>query len=470
MRRGGRWTGSSFAAGRGAGVLRALRSAVRSGAPLLLALTVPSAEGLGAQAAPDTAVLRVPAGNSTVVTYPRNLGRVSVGDPSVADAVVVSAREVVVNGKAIGTTTLLAWTEAGGRRQHTVRVTPDVASLEADLRTFFPEEEIGVAASAGNTVVLSGTVSDPAVAGKAVGLAGRLGEDVNVLNNLKVPDPAQVLLQVRFAEVNRTALREYGARFLRLNPVDPLEEDQAAVTPESFSGAFPGNPTQSFSEAVNFFLFERGTKVSAFIRALEQEGHFRSLAEPNLLTVPGDSASFLAGGEFPIPVVQAGAQAGGITVQFREFGIRLNFFPTITNSGAVRMRVAPEVSQLDFANALEVEGFRIPAISARRAETVVELREGQTFAIAGLLDSSLTRNVNKVPLLGDIPILGSLFRSKQIRQNRTELLVLVTPYLVQPTEAPPALPTGEPETWRWDESIPDTLAVPAHPHGEGAGR
>lgn len=470
MRRRGRRASPPSGAGWRVGVLRVLRSAAHLGTPLLVALALPAAEELGAQVAPDTAVLRVPAGSSTVVTYSRNLERVSVGDPSVADAVVVSARELVVNGKATGTTTLLTWTEAGGRRQHSVRVTPDVESLEADLRTFFPEEEIEVASSTGNTVVLTGTVSDPAAAEKAMGLAGRLGEDVNVLNNMKVPDPAQVLLQVRFAEVNRTALREYGARFLRLNPVDPLEEDQAGVTPESFSGAFPGNPTQSFSEAVNFFLFERGTKVGAFIRALEQKGHFRSLAEPNLLTVPGDSASFLAGGEFPIPVLQAGAQAGGITVQFREFGIRLNFFPTITNSGAVRMRVTPEVSQLDFANALEIEGFRIPAISARRAETVVELGEGQTFAIAGLLDNSLTRNVNKIPILGDLPILGALFRSKQIRQNRTELLVLVTPYLVQPTEAPPALPTEEPETWQWDESIPDTLAVPGHPRGEGSGR
>ena len=194
---------------------------------------------------------------------------------------------------------------------------------------------------------------------------------------------------------------------------------------------------------------------------------FRSLAEPNLITSPGDSASFLAGGEFPFPVVQGGAQAGAVSIQFREFGVRLNFTPTITNSGAIRLEVAPEVSQLDFANGLTISGFQIPAILSRRASTVVEVADGQTFAIAGLVDQSMTENVSKVPVLGDIPVLGQLFRSEEMRQERSELLVLVTPELVRPAEASRSkdVPTGEPEDWPWMKQLEmeDTVSVDPPP-------
>lgn len=403
--------------------------------------------------------LTVAAGNSTVLDFPANLQRLSLGDPNVADAVVVSARELVINGKEVGSTTLLTWLQNGQRRSYAVKVIPDAEGLERDLARYFPEQEIHVSAT-GGTLVLSGTVTDPQVAEKALELAeNRVGEGGTVLDNVVVPDRGQILLKVRFAEVNRSAMRDLGVNFLRAVPEDPFSDDIGAIGPGGIFSGSPNDeaPTGTLSDAVNFYLFHEGSSVSAFVEALQTRGLFRSLAEPNLLAVPGDSASFLAGGEFPFPVVQGGGGGGAtsVTIQFREFGIRLGFRPTITNSGAIRLKVAPEVSQLDFSQGLQVSGFNVPAILSRRAETTIELRDGQTFAIAGLMDNSWVKNTEKVPFLGDIPILGALFRSESLQQNRTELLVLVTPHLVQPTDEEPAVPTGEPEEWDWSPSMRD---------------
>jgi pilus assembly protein CpaC len=221
------------------------------------------------------------------------------------------------------------------------------------------------------------------------------------------------------------------------------------VPPGSNFLNLPLGPNQTFSDAVNFFLFQRSSNVAAFIQALQTQGDFKSLAEPNLMTLPNETASFLAGGEFPFPVVQGGAQSGGVTVEFREFGVRLNFTPEITNAGAIRLAVEPEVSSLDFSGGLELAGFQIPVLLSRRASTVVEIQPGQTFAIAGLMDNKMTESVRKVPLLGDIPILGQLFRSSSFQQSQTELLVLVTPHLVGPDMEVAAIPTGELDTWDW---------------------
>ena len=173
---------------------------------------------------------------------------------------------------------------------------------------------------------------------------------------------------------------------------------------------------------MNFFLLHPSSDVSLFIQALKSNGLFRSLAEPNLLAVHGQEASFLAGGEFPYPVVQGGANVGSVTIQFREFGVRLSFTPTIQPSGNIRLHVAPEVSTLDFANGLTLQGFNIPSILSRKAETELELADGQTFAMAGLIDNSIIEDIDKIPVLGDIPVLGSLFRSKEARQNRIDWL------------------------------------------------
>lgn len=396
-------------------------------------------------------LITIAVGNSALVTVPSGLRRVSIADPETADAVLVSNNEVVVNGKAGGTTSLLIWDNNGTLTLYTVRITADAATLEAEFQRLFPGEDIRVSA-VGSGVVLSGQVRDTRTRNQALELARTLGEDVQVLDHLGLPDQGQVLLRVRFAEVSRNALEQYGVNVTRVDPRNVRGDDEGGLTAGGvvpFSRDFleGDGPEQTFSDAVNFFLFHDASKFGAFVQALRGQGLFRSLAEPNLLAMPGEQASFLAGGEFPVPVVQGTGGATAISVLFKEFGIRLAFTPDITNSGAIRLHVAPEVSALDFANGVELSGFRVPSLTSRKAETTVELMPGQTFAIAGLMDNSWVENSNKLPLLGDIPILGALFRSKDLRQNRTELLVLVTPELVRPSNVAPELPTGEPDTW-----------------------
>jgi pilus assembly protein CpaC len=268
----------------------------------------------------------------------------------------------------------------------------------------------------------------------------------------------QVLLQVRFAEVNRTVLKDFSTR-LTLQNADEFRDN----TPTNWRTITSGDG--SFDFVVN-----QGSNVlvEGLIDALKTRGLFKSLAEPNLMTLPGKEAYFLAGGRFPFPTIQgaaAGASANSVTITFEEFGVKLRFTPNITRSGAIRLKLEPEVSSLDFANGLVISGFEIPTILTRKATTEVELREGQYLAIAGLLDNSMIDNLTKIPILGDIPILGALFRSKSADQKRNELLVLVTPRLVQASDAPPPLPTGEPSNWKWDGSLkgPANPAAPLQP-------
>lgn len=426
--------------------------ALRIGSALILALFA-LAGGISAQVGQEV-VLAV--GNSVVIPGGGTLTRIAIGDPNIADATLAGPTEVLVNGVAPGSTSLFIWTQAGTRTNYTIRVTLDAPSLEREFAQLFPNEDIRVTA-VGRSVILSGRIRDPRVAEKAVILARSLGEDVQVMNNLSVPNPGQVLLQVRFAEVSRSWQRELGPTLIMRNGsnidvvLGPLDNVRTAdADGEAIA--------EVFSDAVNFFLFHEPSQVAAFVQALETNGLFRSLAEPNLIAMPGETASFLAGGEFPFPVVQGNQGNNAVSIQWKEFGIRLDFTPYITNSGSIRLRVAPEVSALDFANGLTISGFRIPSILSRKASTVVELEDGQTFAIAGLVDNSIVENISKVPFLGDIPILGELFKSRDLRQNRTELLVLVTPRIVQPLNQEPPLPTGEPETWGWNKSIRDSDA------------
>lgn len=404
--------------------------------------------GAGAQAVAGEALI-VPRGASALVASTNPIQRVSIGDPEIADAVTISPREVLVNGRKLGSTSLIIWEQNGTRRLYNVEVTVDAPALERQLRTLFPNEPIAVTAS-GNVLILSGRVSDAGIARRALEIAR--GTGATVIENLNIPPARQVLLQVRFAEVNRSAALQLGTQFgvgkttAALNPEAPNEGD-------SF--------VQTLSDGlVRLFLFEDNVQFSAVLEALQSRGMFRSLAEPNLLAIEGREASFLAGGEIPIPVPQTG-QNGGITIVFKEFGIRLRFTPRVTIAGNVRLQVAPEVSSLDFANAIQFSGFLIPALRTRRADTEIELRPGQTFAIAGLMDNTVQRSTSRIPFLGDLPILGPLFRSRDVQENRTELLVLVTPQVVEPSGVAPELPTGEPESWRWDRS----LRGPATPGG-----
>ncbi len=409
---------------------------------LLLVAAIPAAAKPVAAQEEPAEVVTIARGGSALLPQSAPIERLSVGDPEVADAIVVSPQEVLVNAREIGSTSVFVWDVAGQRRFYTIEVTIDAGAIERQLRQLFPGESISVSAS-GNVIVLSGRIRNAEIGRRALEIARASG--ATVVDNLMQPAPQQILLQVRFAEVSRTAAVQLGADYrvgetsVTLNPSRTREEGDRVV--ETLSDGL-----------VKLFLFERGIQVDAVLRALRSDGSFRSLAEPNLLALEGQEASFLAGGEFPFPVPQPGA-ANAVTVVFKEYGIRLKFLPRVTPDGSIRLAVAPEVSSLDFANGLELTGFRIPSLLTRRAETEVELRAGQTLAIAGLLDNMMQNGDSRIPFLGDVPILGALFRSRNVQQNRSELLVLVTPTLVEPTDTPPPLPGGEPETWDWERHL-----------------
>jgi len=375
-------------------------------------------------------------GTSAVLVSPTQFNRVSMADPAIAEAVVMSPTEVLINGLTLGNTTFVVWDTAGVRRIYGVEVTADAGALERHLATLYPNENIEVTAR-GNTMILSGRVSSAFVARRTLELAE--GSGAVVINNLQVPAPSQIMLQVRFAEVNRSAIRSLGNQVIEtLNP-DVLDGD----------GDWRGSTDSD--GVVELSLINSDAYLNAFIQALKETGDFQSLAEPTLLALDGEEAAFLAGGEFPFPTVQGAQQSNAVSIEWREFGVRLDFTPSITNIGNIRLDIAPEVSSLDFAGGLTISGFQMPTILSRRAETQVELQEGQHLAIAGLLDQSIQENIRKLPILGDIPILGKLFRSEDERQEVTELLVIVSPRIVEPVDLPPEIPTGEPETWDWEE-------------------
>jgi pilus assembly protein CpaC len=385
--------------------------------------------------------VQLTAGRSTVVATEFDVTRIAVTDPTVADAVVVEPREILVDGKKAGTISLIVWGAGGRRQQYDVVVEQPVAALEQQLRSLFPGEDVTVATSEGATI-LSGRVSSTNVMLRMGEISAASMPKSQLVNLLQVPggsESQQVMLQVRFAEVNRRALAEAGlGLFLTRQRFLGRSTTQQFAAPTFESEA--GEDKVVFSDFLNLFLWDRKLGVGGVLRALESSGGFQSLAEPNLIAYNGQEASFLAGGEFPVPVVSGAA--GTVSVLFKEFGIRLNFTPTIAGD-VIRLKVRPEVSSLDFANGITLQGFRIPALTTRRAETVVELRDGQSFAIAGLLDNQSQNDAAALPYLSKLPIIGNLFKSRADRKEQTELMVLITPRLVRaldPDEVPP-LPT-----------------------------
>lgn len=382
---------------------------------------------------------RVPltVGRSTVLTTEFDVVRIAVTNPAIADATAVAPREVLVDGKGPGTVSLILWGATGVRKQYDVVVEPGISVLQQQLAQLFPGEDIQVSFSE-EAIVLSGTVSSNSVMLRAAEVAQATSSKAKVINMLQLPggsESQQVMLQVRFAEVNRRALTELGASlFSTRAKLTGRTTTQQFAAPD-FDDNEPGGLV--FSDYLNLFFFNREEGVGAVIKALKSRGYFQSLAEPNLIAYNGQEASFLAGGEFPVPVVQGAT--GTVTVVFKEFGIRLTFTPRIAGD-VIRLKVAPEVSALDFANGLTLSGFRIPSLTTRRAETDVELRDGQSFAIAGLLDNISQEDSSGIPVLSSLPIIGNLFKSKAERAERTELMVLITPRLVKPLdpdEVPP---------------------------------
>ncbi len=430
-------------------------------APSSPATTSTSGQSVTAGAAP----LRVMVGKSLLINTTERLKRVSVTDPSVADALVVTPTQVLVNGLSPGEVSLLIWDELERSRSFDLRVDVDITAASEEMHRLFPNEEISVTPSR-SAIVLSGHVTTEDVAKHAGALASAYSR--NVVNVLTFgPVGAQeVLLEVKFAEVDRTAMTQLGINLFSTG----AGNTPGSITTGQFGGVTglgnisdtgsltPFPTTATVTNALNLFFFNPSVHLGAVIEALKTQNLLQILAEPNLIAVNGKEASFLAGGEFPFPVAQQNATGiATVTIQFREFGVRLKFTPVIQPNGAIHLHVAPEVSTLDFADAVTVAGTTIPAISTRKAETEFELQDGQSFVIAGLLDNRVTNTVNKIPGLGDIPILGNFFKSKSIQKSNSELMVLCTVHRVAAAvEAPkgPAMPLPDLDKGKFDGKKP----------------
>lgn len=393
------------------------------------------------------APLRVMVGKSLLINTTERLKRVSVTDPSVADALVVTPTQVLINGLAPGEVSLLIWDELERSRSFDLRVDVDITAASEEMHRLFPDEQISVTPSR-NAIVISGHVTTEDVAKHAGALASAYSKNVvNVLTFGPV-GAEEVLLEVKFAEVDRTALTQLGINLFSTgsgNTIGTTTTGQyGGIKDGTITDTGSGSPygtTTTISDALNLFFFNPQVHLGGVIKALQSKNLLQILAEPNLVAVNGKEASFLAGGEFPFPVVQPGA--GGIstvTVQFREFGVRLKFTPVIQPNGSIHLHVVPEVSTLDFANAVTVSGTTIPAISTRKADTEFELQDGQSFVIAGLMDNRVTNLDSKVPWLGDVPILGNFFKSKSAQKSNSELMVLCTVKRVSPTTQTPKGP------------------------------
>jgi pilus assembly protein CpaC len=396
-------------------------------------------------------------GRSLVITSPTPIKRVSVADPNIAEAVVVSPYQVLLNGKVPGGVSLLIWDETDQSQTFEVSVDIDILSLNEKIHEVFPNEGIQLETSK-DVVMLSGKISSAGVADKILEIVKNSNPKVTSLMQFPPVPVKEILLEVKFAEVDRTAVSQLGINILRnFGSNMPMSITTQQFSPPGFTeGTAPtvtsngtttsgGQQNQfTISNLLNIAVFRPDINLAAMIQALQANNVLQILAEPNLLTESGKQASFLAGGEFPFPALQGTSGAGGvagITVQFKEFGIRLNFTPTLMADGLIHLNVKPEVSALDFADALTISGFTVPALSTRRAESDMELRDGQSFAIAGLIDNRVTEQFNKIPGISSIPVLGKLFQSRSQTKSNDELLILVTPRVVQPL-TPETLPPG----------------------------
>jgi pilus assembly protein CpaC len=391
--------------------------------------------------------LTVIASKSIIVNTAEPIERVAVTSTEIADALVISPQQVMINGKTPGIVSLILWDKNGKSTSYDLVVEIDLSLLQRQLEEQFPTENINVSSAKG-AVVLSGSASDPRVVEKAIEISGSFSAKViNLLQLPPPPDTEQILLMVKFADVDRSASQQLGVNIFSTGAGHTI----GSIGTEQFGGPLnnssitPGGGLSNLllQDALNIFALNKDINLGVTIKALQAKNLLQILAEPNLMASNGREASFLAGGEFPFPVVQGGANINTVTIQFKEFGVRLNFTPTVTSSGKIRLKVKPEVSALDFNNAVNIGGFLVPALSTRRAETEVELADGQSFAIAGLLDNRVTEIANKIPGLGDLPIIGYLFKSRDIKKAKTELVVLVTPKFVKPLNPDQVPPVPE---------------------------
>ncbi|MBM3759305.1 MAG: type II and III secretion system protein [Acidobacteria bacterium] len=392
--------------------------------------------------------IKLTIGQGELVQFQQDITKVVVAEPKIADAIVVGPREVMVTAKGNGKTTLVIWEEGIGPVRYEVQVlldlTPDEdfgKSIQTDLKKELPDEAIQFNGNA-ETIVLTGSVKNADNAKRAAAIAQtRTKNVINLIELPKKPDPRQIMLQVKFASIDRAAMSEIGFNYFSRNPkmlgaLSTQQFQQPRISALQFQNQEFANTTINFADLLNMFAFRPDLNIGATIRALANQNLMQILAEPNLITVEGKEASFVAGGEFPFPMLNATSTGGAIspviTVQFRPFGVQLNFTPTINDSGAIHLKVRPEVSSLDYSNAITLQGVQIPALVTRRAETEVVLKDGESFAIAGLIDNRVLQTMARIRGLGDIPILGQLFRSRSTKKTTDELVVVITPKFVRP--------------------------------------
>lgn len=426
------------------------RSFIHTVAALALCTTIaPNALAQGYATSSDAGLLAgqldVPLNKSQVVTVDRPFGKAMVGNEEIADIVPITNRSLYVLGKKMGTTSLTIY----DRNNIVISVVdvavgPDIVSLRRQMSELIPGEPIGARIS-NEAVVLTGVVSNGPAVDRAMELAKSYAGD-KVINMMSVGASQQVMLEVRFSEINRQTGKQIG--FSGFTGSDggtfgsatgngaglvPDENGQGILRLDSVTGSF-GVFRKAFSAL--------GLNINATLDALERKGLVKTLAEPTLVALSGETASFLAGGEFPVPVQQSnggggggGGNSGGITVEFKPFGVSLAFTPTVLADGVINLQVEPEVSSIDPSASITVNGLTIPGLQTRRANTVLELRDGESFALAGLIRRDFATTVRQVPLLGSIPIIGALFRSSGFTKGETELVIVVTPRIVKPVKA-----------------------------------
>jgi len=452
-------------------------SASRQMRSLLLAIgTAALLTAIPATAQSEGQALHVFVGKSVVINVEAPITRILSSNPAVIDTLATSPKQVVVEGKAPGVSSLILWDSGGHSQILDVTVDVNISHLRTAIEQTYPGQQVNIQ-SDGAHLILTGTVSDLKISEDIGKMASAYsGGVVNSLSVAPVHEQ-QILLQVKFAEVDRTKIQQFGLNLLSTGAANtPGTITTQQFTPPIQNGqltsSIPGRNagfTSSFqlSNLLNIFLFRPDLNLGATIQDLESRNILQILAEPNLLALNGQKANFLAGGEFPFPVVQGGTNVGAVTIQFRPFGVKLDFTAFVGQDHVIRMHIAPEVSTLDFTQAVTISGFTVPAISTRRTETEIELRDGQSFGIAGLMDNRAQVQLSKIPGIGDIPILGNFFRSRSINRSDSELLVMVTPRIVDPVQlnAPAPLPPANPikflENPGFDKGLPTSLAAPS---------
>jgi pilus assembly protein CpaC len=433
--------------------------------------TPTASQPVAAPSQDSTNDLSLAVGKSVVLDLARPVTRIVVGLGDFAEAQAVSPTQILLSGRAPGETSLIVWDQSGGRQFFNVAVRPgtfavndQLDAVRRELRTELPGQNVRVTQDNG-VVFLRGTVNNLTSSDRAVTIASTAGKVVNLLNvNIPAPE-SQILLKVRFASIDRNKSKQLGINIFSTgfgNTIGSITTGQFSPPAINPGGALPT------VDDMNIFAFYPGLDLGVTIRALEIKGLAEVLAEPNVLAKNGHQASFLAGGEYPYPIAQSSGTGGvaPISISFKEYGVLLSFIPTITPRGTIKLQVAPEVSALDFGNAVQIGGFTVPAITVRRVKTEVELADGQSFVIGGLLDNRETESFQKIPFLGDIPVLGKFFQSMQRNKTNTELIVLVTPEIVNPIEAGAPLPEIKfPEGF-----LPPNSGIPMHtPDAKAAG-